>query len=53
MALEFDNEATKFMACPVLLKEIKVYKSAIYPQKVKAPRVFKPCYEVNIDGKVI
>ena len=52
-ALEFDPEATKFMACPVLLKEIKVHKNAAYPQKVKAPRVYKPCYEVDIHGKRI
>ncbi len=50
MALAFDSQAIKFMACPVLVKEIKVHKNATYPEKVKAPRVFKPCYEVDING---
>ena len=50
MALAFDNEATKFMACPVLVKEIKVHKNPSFPGKVKAPRIFKPCYEVDING---
>jgi hypothetical protein len=49
-ALAFDNLATRFIACPVLLKEIKVHSNATYPEKVKAPRVYKPCYEVDIDG---
>jgi hypothetical protein len=53
MALEFDLEATKFMAFPILISEIKIHKNAEYPQKLKAPRVYKPCYEVDIDGKPI
>jgi len=53
MALGFDKEATRFMACPVLVKEIKVHKNAVYPNKIKAPRVFQPCYEVDINGKRI
>lgn len=41
------------MACPILLKEIKVHKNPEYPEKVKAPRVFKPCYEVDMQGNRI
>jgi hypothetical protein len=49
-ALSFDWEATRFVACPVKVSDIVVHKDAQYPEKVKAPRVCKPCYEVDIDG---
>ena len=52
-ALAFDNQGKKFIACPVLVKEIKVHTHAVYPAKVKAPRVYKPCYEVDINGKAV
>jgi len=50
-ALEFNSNATKFVACPVKLSEIVVHFPAEYPDKVKAPRVYRPCYEVDINGK--
>jgi hypothetical protein len=50
-ALRFNIWASHFVACPVLLSEIKTHIfSGVYPQKVKAPRVYKPCFEVGIDG---
>jgi hypothetical protein len=47
---EFVNEAKRFVACPVRVDEIVVHKNAEYPQKVKAPRVALPCYEVDVHG---
>ena len=52
-ALEFHPEARRFVACPVLLKDIVVHNPAEFPQKVKAKRVCRPCYEVDIDGKPV
>ena len=52
-AMEFDSDAVRFVACPVKLSEIVVHKNASYPKKVKAPRVFKPIYEVNRYGEKI
>jgi len=49
--LHFDPQATRFMACPVRLDEIVIHPSAQYPNKIKAPRVSGPIYEVDIDGK--
>jgi hypothetical protein len=50
-AFEFNIWASHFVACPILLSEIKTHIfSGVYPEKVKAPRVFKPCYEVDIEG---
>jgi len=49
-ALEFDSEATRFVACPVKVSEIVIHPNGSYPQKCKAPRVYQPCYEVNEDG---
>lgn len=42
-----------FIACPVRIDEIVVHYPAEYPEKVKAPRVYKPCYEVDINGNLI
>ena len=53
MALKFDYDAVKFVGCPVKVSEIVVHKKAQYPDKVKAPRVFGPCFEVDIDGNPI
>ena len=40
------------VACPVLVTEISAHGfDAQFPEKVKAPRVCAPCYEVDIDGK--
>jgi hypothetical protein len=50
LALYFDNQATKFVACPVKVSEIVVHKNPQYPTKIKAPRVCAPCYEVDIHG---
>jgi hypothetical protein len=52
-ALAFYPDAKRFMACPVLLKEIVVHPDGTYPEKVKAPRVYRPCYEVDIDGNPV
>ena len=49
-AREFSREAEKYAACPINIKDIVVHKNAEYPQKVKARRVAKPCYEVDING---
>lgn len=49
----FDSQATRFIACPVRVADIKVHKSASYPHKIKAPRVCKPCWEVDRYGKKI
>jgi hypothetical protein len=51
--LEFNSEAKHFIACPVRLADIVVHKNAQYPNKVKAPGVCAPCYEVDITGKPI
>jgi hypothetical protein len=53
MALRFDGDATRFVACGISLKEIVVHKDASYPDKVKAPRVARPCVEVDIDGNPV
>lgn len=51
--LIFQPDAARFVACPVALDEIVVHPNATYPQKVKAPRVVAPCWEVTIDGEPI
>lgn len=50
LALQWFPAATRFVACPVRVSEIAVHHSADYPQKVKAPRVCGPVYEVDGDG---
>jgi hypothetical protein len=40
----------RFVACPVRLDEIVVHPDGQMPDKVKAPRVAAPCWEVDIDG---
>src|SRR3990167_2542901 len=52
-AKDFDSEATRFVACPVLLKNIKVYRSADYPGKIKAPQVDAALWDCGEDGKPI
>ena len=49
-ALEFNPEATRFVGCPVLVSEIVVHPNGVYPSKVKAPRVYGKCFEVDLDG---
>jgi hypothetical protein len=53
-ALAFNPWARHLVACPILLSEIKTHiLSGVIPEKVKAPRVFKPCYEVDSEGKAL
>jgi len=52
-ALGFSSDAKHFIACPIKASEIVVHFPARYPAKVKAPRLCKPCYEVDIDGNPI
>jgi hypothetical protein len=42
------------LACPVKVNELSAKgQSAQYPDKVKAPRVCEPVFEVDVDGKRI
>ena len=50
LTLKYAPNAVKWVACPVKVSEIVVHPEARYPDKVKAPRVCAPCYEVDIDG---
>jgi hypothetical protein len=49
-AKNYNPSAKKFVACPVELTQIVVHQNAQYPDKVKAPRVAKPIYEVDMWG---
>jgi len=51
MAEEFEPNAERYVACPVLVSEIVVHPDGMYPQKVKAPRVCAPCWEVDGNGE--
>jgi len=51
--LKYVPFAAKFVACPVKVSEIAVHAEAEYPDKVKAPRVFKPIWEVDINGNKV
>ena len=50
MALSFNSGATKFVACPVRVKDIAVHPDGQFPEKVKAPGCCAPCWECDIDG---
>ena len=52
MALEFYSleEEPRFIACPLRVEEIVVHPDGTYLNKVKAPRVALPCYEVDRYG---
>ena len=51
MAHRWNSEFKHIVACPVRVKDIAAHGwSASYPDKVKAPSVCAPCYEVDIDG---
>jgi hypothetical protein len=50
MALSFAPFATKFVACPVSVDNIAYHPEGNYPNKVKAPKVVLPCYEVDTQG---
>ena len=50
MALSFNNDAKKFVACPVRLEDIVVHSSSAFPEKVKAKGCAAPVWECDIDG---
>jgi hypothetical protein len=48
---EFNVKAERYVACPVALADMRAPEPWDYhPQKIKAPRVCAPCFEVDIDG---
>jgi hypothetical protein len=49
----YSGSDVRFVACPVRLKEVVVHHPAVYPAKVKAPRVCGRVYEVDRFGKRI
>ena len=49
-ALAFDDRATKFVACPIKLKDIAFHKNAQFPTKVKARAICAPVWECDING---
>ena len=53
MALEFNTNATKFIACPVRLKDIAIHPDGEYPQKCKAKGCCAPVWEVNRHGEKV
>ncbi|MCX6497555.1 MAG: hypothetical protein NTU93_01990, partial [Arthrobacter sp.] len=53
-AREFNPEATRYVACPVCLSEMRPPKATDdYPQKIKAARCAAPCREVDEDGEPV
>ncbi len=50
-ALEFNSYATRFMACPVALKDMAVVPSPSFPSKIKARGCCAPIWEVDLNGK--
>jgi hypothetical protein len=54
MAKEFDNIATKYIACPVAIKDMRNPRlDDQYPNKIKAARCAGPVYEVDEWGEKI
>ena len=53
MSLEFYIQATKFVGCPVAVKDIVVHPNGKYPQKVKAKGCCGPVFEVDRHGKAM
>jgi hypothetical protein len=49
-ALAAPEDEVRFVACPVRVAEVVVHDPAVYPEKVKTPRVCAPVYEVDEDG---
>ena len=50
----FDDEATRFLACPVALADMREPRvDDSYPIKIKARRVIGPIVEVDEDGKAV
>ncbi len=52
-AKNFCPDATRFVGCPVRLDEIVVHPNGQYRDKVKAPRVVAPVFEVTMYGEPI
>ncbi len=51
---DFDSSATKFLACPVKLEDIRPPREGdSYPSKLKARGCCAPVYEVDIYGKAV
>jgi hypothetical protein len=53
MTLEFNKEATKFVAVPIKLKDFVVHPDGEYPQKVKGKCGCAPMLEVDQNGKAV
>jgi len=53
MAMTFNVGATKFVACPVALKDFSVQPDAEYPDKIKASGCCGPVYEVDRRGNPV
>jgi hypothetical protein len=49
-ALMHPDDQARFVACPVRAADIVVHANGLYPDKVKAPGVCAPVYEVHEDG---
>jgi len=50
MGKEFNDQATRYVACGIALKDMVIFPQGSYPNKCKAPEVVKGCYEVDQDG---
>jgi hypothetical protein len=54
MTRQFANNALKFVACPVALKDMRAPQTSDeYPGKIKAKGCCAPTYEVDVDGKPV
>lgn len=53
LCVSSDSKGTKFVACPVKVSEIVVHANPEYPDKIKAPRVCAPTWEVDINGNKV
>ena len=52
-ALAFDSSGTKFVACPVKLKDLAITKNLEYPGKIKGHGCCDPVYECDDGGQPI
>jgi len=52
-ARRFNEQAKRYVACPVRVDEIVTHKHPEHPTKIKAPRVCGPIVEVDIDGNPV
>jgi hypothetical protein len=51
-ASTFDSHATKYLACPVAVADMRAPKAGdCYPQKIKAKGCAGPVVEVDVNGK--